>query len=534
MSAPKETPRQKMIGMMYLVLTAMLALNVSTEVLKSFITVNDAMEKTNLNYTEKNEALYDVFQRAYAANEAKVAEQWAKAQEVRAKSQELYDYIQQTKYEVVAKTEGVTIEEAKTLHPSEFGKQDNYDIPTNFFLGSEILKNGRAYILHDKIDEYRTFLLNALGKDTSKVSLKSLEVDGDYKDASGTPVDWETFNFSHTIIVADLALLNRLQTNIRNAESDVVSQLYSSVSEDDFKFDTISARVVPTTSNAVVGSDFEADIFVAAFDSRSKITATINGKTYEGEAGSIRYRIPSTSAGEKVLRGTIDVPSTFGIKSYPFEYTYNVSEPMATVSADAMNVLYMGVNNPISAIAAGVADKDIVIELEDTKDAKLIRKKPGSNASDSIYIRSGANKNKMVKINIYANSSQGRKLMGSKEFRIKETPLPSAKLNGLSSSSVQNVPLALLTHPQGGLVVDMPDFDLAIPKGKLRIISFKVQISRGNQLGYVMESNGSRFSKDMVENFRQCSPGNKVYFQDIQAETLNGKERLNDYTITID
>ena len=125
MSAPKETPRQKMIGMMYLVLTAMLALNVSTEVLKSFITVNDAMEKTNLNYTEKNEALYDVFQRAYAANEAKVAEQWAKAQEVRAKSQELYDYIQQTKYEVVAKTEGVTIEEAKTLHPSEFGKQDN-------------------------------------------------------------------------------------------------------------------------------------------------------------------------------------------------------------------------------------------------------------------------------------------------------------------------------------------------------------------------------------------------------------------------
>ena len=121
MSAPKETPRQKMIGMMYLVLTAMLALNVSTEVLKSFITVNEAMETTNKNYVKKNEGIYAIFQQAYAANEAKVADQWQKAMQVREKTKGLYDYIQQTKHELIAMTEGISIEEAKQLQPSDIG-----------------------------------------------------------------------------------------------------------------------------------------------------------------------------------------------------------------------------------------------------------------------------------------------------------------------------------------------------------------------------------------------------------------------------
>lgn len=525
MSAPKETPRQKMIGMMYLVLTAMLALNVSTEVLKSFITVNDAMEKTNKDYTERNEGLYAVFQRAYAANEAKVADQWNKAQQVRTRTAELYDFIQQTKYELIAKTEGVSIEEAKTLHPNDFSKQDNYDIPTNFFMGSEILKDGRAYVLHDKIDEYVSFLQNILGNDTSKVSLKALDVNEDYRDASGTPLSWEAFNFSHTIIVADLALLNRLQTTIRNTESDVVSQLYSSVSEDDFKFDTISARVVPTTSNIVVGTDFEADIFVAAFDSRSKITATINGEKYEGESGSIRYRIPATSAGEKVLRGTIDVPGTFGVKSYPFEYTYHVNQPIATVSADAMNVFYLGIKNPVSAMAAGVADKDIRVTISEGT-----LEKTGPGQYTALVKNVNVDKTKTVEIKVYARNGQGEKLMGSKQFRLKRVPDPVASIHGKESGLKEIRKNELLVA--GGLDVEMKDFDFDVPD--LKIVSFKVRLAQNGSLSSSMPSKGDKFSSEIVQMLQQSRRGNLVMFSDIVAQMPDGPRTLGDFTVSIE
>ena len=479
-----------MIGMMYLVLTAMLALNVSTEVLKSFITVNDAMEKTNKDYTERNEGLYAVFQRAYAANEAKVADQWNKAQQVRTRTAELYDFIQQTKYELIAKTEGVSIEEAKTLHPNDFSKQDNYDIPTNFFMGSEIL-----------------------------------DVNEDYRDASGTPLSWEAFNFSHTIIVADLALLNRLQTTIRNTESDVVSQLYSSVSEDDFKFDTISARVVPTTSNIVVGTDFEADIFVAAFDSRSKITATINGEKYEGESGSIRYRIPATSAGEKVLRGTIDVPGTFGVKSYPFEYTYHVNQPIATVSADAMNVFYLGIKNPVSAMAAGVADKDIRVTISEGT-----LEKTGPGQYTALVKNVNVDKTKTVEIKVYARNGQGEKLMGSKQFRLKRVPDPVASIHGKESGLKEIRKNELLVA--GGLDVEMKDFDFDVPD--LKIVSFKVRLAQNGSLSSSMPSKGDKFSSEIVQMLQQSRRGNLVMFSDIVAQMPDGPRTLGDFTVSIE
>ena len=521
MSAPKETPRQKMIGMMYLVLTAMLALNVSTEVLNSFVTVNDALEKTNQNYVKKNDGLYDIFQQAYAANEAKVADQWHKAQEVQAKTKELYNYLQQTKYELVAMVEGISIEEAKNLPTSEIGKQDNYDDPTRFFMGkNDVGKNGRAYVLHDMLDEYRLFLQSILGPDTSKVSLAALDVNGEYHDASGAVVNWETFNFYHTIIVADLALLNRLQTTVLNVESDVVSQLYSSVSEDDFKFDTISARVVPTSSNVVVGSDFEADIFVAAFDSKSKITATINGQQYEGEAGSIRYRVPANTTGEKTLSGTIDVPGTFGIRSYPFEFKYNVNEPMATVSADAMNVFYVGVDNPISAMAAGIPDKDIRVEISEGTLTKT-----GSGT----YIARVSKPGGKVFVKVFAKDGKTETLMGSKEFRIKRVPDPVARINGQDASKKKLDKNALVAA--GGLVVEMKDFDFDLPG--LKIASFNVQISRNQELTPVMASDGNRFSEDILNSFQQCRRGNKVFFTDIVAKMPDGNRSLNDIVITI-
>ena len=175
-----------MIGMMYLVYTALLALNVSAEVLKSFVTVNEALEITNENYRKKIEFTYNTFQRAFFANETKVEDKWNKALQVKEKSEEMYNFIEETKWGLIAASEGIPLEEAKVLNPRDIAKQDNYDDPTRFFVGvDEAAHNGKGYELVDKLNEYREFLINILGDDAEEVNLEALQTDGDYKNASG-------------------------------------------------------------------------------------------------------------------------------------------------------------------------------------------------------------------------------------------------------------------------------------------------------------------------------------------------------------
>lgn len=520
MSGAKETPRQKMIGMMYLVLTAMLALNVSVEVLKSFVTVNDALETTNANYHKKNEGMYQLFQNAYVNNEAKVGSQWEKAMEVRAKTDEMYDYLQQVKWEVMAITEGVPIEEAKNLNARDIGRQDNYDDPTRYFIGDVTTNKGKAFEMNQKLNEYRQFLIDILGDDAEKVSFDALRTDYPYEDASGKKVSWEIYHFYHTIIVADLAILNKIQASVLNAEYDVVSQLYSSVSEDDFKFDSISARVVPVSQNVLQGSHYEADIFVAAFDSKSKITATINGQKYEGEAGSIRYRVPASSLGEKRVSGTIDVPGTFGVKSYPFQFSYNVGVPTATVAADAMNVLYVGVDNPVSALAGGVPDKDTRVEITNGTLTKT-----GAGTYIARVTTPGVN----AEIKVYSTENgKSPVLMGSKTFRVKRVPDPVARING-QEVGVKRIDKNTLANA-GGLLVSMKDFEFEL---KLQVASFNVQVSRNQELSASMPSDGNKFTSSMIENFKRCRRGDKVFITDIMAQMPEGKRALGDMIITI-
>lgn len=522
MSGAKETPRQKMIGMMYLVYTALLALNVSVAVLDSFLTINEAMETTNQSYTQKNADLYQRFFTAYTANEDKVGEYWRKAKLVQEKTKEMFDYIQKTKIELIAFTEQIPYEEAEKLNPRNIGRQDNYDDPTRFFLGiDEHAKNGRAYELHHKLHEYRTFLLEQVHeRDKASIPLRTLHVEGTkWHNANGEEQSWEVFHFSHTIIVADLALLNKIQNDVLNAENDIVSYLYSSISDEDFKFDTISARVVPVSNSVITGSNFEASIFVAAFDSRAKITATIDGREYEGEGGAIHYKVPANTVGKRKVNGSIHVPASFGVKTYPFQFEYDVREATATVSADKMNVFYVGVDNPVSALAGGITDANTRVEIDHgtiTKVAPneyIVRvNKPGVDAT----------------VKIYAKENGKETLMGSKTFRVKRVPDPMARING-QEVGVKRIDKNTLANA-GGLLVSMKDFEFEL---SLKIASFNVQVSRDGELSPMMPSNGNKFSQNMIDNFKRCKRGDKVFITDVTAAMPEGNRTLGDMILTI-
>lgn len=163
MAGVKETPRQKMIGMMYLVLTAMLALNVSVEVLQAFVIVNESVEQTNTTIETRINEAYTQFHNQSVINPQKVGPHLEKAMLVKKYSDDLINYIDSIKYTVIALSERKTIDEIKNIPLGEIGSRDGYDVPTNFFIGQEGERR-EAAILKDKINAYKDNLLQFLRK----------------------------------------------------------------------------------------------------------------------------------------------------------------------------------------------------------------------------------------------------------------------------------------------------------------------------------------------------------------------------------
>ncbi|MFW5945144.1 MAG: hypothetical protein ACOCTU_07785, partial [Bacteroidota bacterium] len=181
MAGGKETPRQKMIGMMYLVLTAMLALNVSAEVLDAFRLVNEGIKSTTENFSKKNEATYKEFETEVAKNEQKARKWEDKASEVRARADSLYNYMQNLKVQMIKENQGKNIEQnkalveedgkVKVLHENVKG-EDKWDMVTRVMIGEGF--DGKAYDLKERINDFREFLLDYVDEDNTAV-IEALE-----------------------------------------------------------------------------------------------------------------------------------------------------------------------------------------------------------------------------------------------------------------------------------------------------------------------------------------------------------------------
>lgn len=246
MAGYKETPRQKMIGMMYLVLTALLALNVSKDILEAFVVVNESLVVTTENIQKKNNISYANFEKQNLINPNKVGPFYKKALQARYYANSLVQYIESLKKTIVGEAEGLDTATAAKLPLRDVQKKDNYDIPTNFFIGqSQDGSKGKARDLKDSITSFKK-RMKALLKDTIGLNLGLLTEDTD-NEIEGH-VNWEMKNFYHLIMAGVVTNLNRIVSEVRNAEFDVVNSLYREISAEDFKFDKIDAKVVPKSS----------------------------------------------------------------------------------------------------------------------------------------------------------------------------------------------------------------------------------------------------------------------------------------------
>lgn len=518
MSSGKETPRQKMIGMMYLVLTALLALNVSKDILDAFIVVNKGLENSNENYTYHNENLYSEFDLAKVIDPVRVTPNWKLAQEVKNKSTELTDFIDKLQKKIISQTEGVSQSIADTMQMENIDKKDSYDTPTNILIGdSEDGSAGASRELKTKLIAYQTQLTNyVLPEDRKNVKIDLNARDPEHSENNE---NWELYNFFNRPLVASVTILSKIKSDVKNAESVIVDYLLKQTESETMKFDTIAAKVIPQSNYVLLGEEYKSDIFIAAFSKTKKPEVIVGNynettKTFDGTPNSIevknglgKYVASTTREGVVAYSGTIKLRSPKGKEMlFPFKSEYIVAKPSLTVSADNMNVLYRGLDNPISVSVPGIPQEKLTVSATNVV---LVNKGSGK------YIVK-PNMDGKAEINVFATMENGEKRnMGTMTFRIKRVPVPVAKIGKIISTGIMSKGEL---SSQTGIGAFYDKFDFA---ATCKVVSFDVSYIT-NGLNASEPGEGNLFTAKHKNIFNNLRKNTKIYFENIKAVGPDG------------
>ncbi len=534
MAGYKETPRQKMIGMMYLVLTALLALNVSKEILDAFVVVNDSVEATSVNFTKKVNSLYRDFDQQYSINKDKVGPNYTKSQEVKRLSNELKQYVDSLKYHVIAKTEKIPFDTAKIIPLKNIKNKDNYDVPTRLLVGVEGVKKGQGYELKAKMEAYKKAILALIpAKDSSLVKI-GLDMDDEYRDADGIRQDWVQHNFYHTILAADITIFNKLINDIQNSEYDMVNYLFQGITKEDFKFSGVTARILPSSNYVFKGEPYTAEIFVAAIDETAKpkvdyvMGATewnnrfVNSATtITGDGGLVQMKINTSGMQPKeyTFAGRIGVlqPDGVSVEYHTFASSFYVAEPSANVSASKMNVFYRGVDNPIVISAAGVPKADLRYTIHG--DGQIAK------SSEGLVVK-GLRQKSVQKVTIKVASKDGKQL-GKQEFRVKDLPNPEISVRNMNEKGAV-ARQSFLVNPY--ILCSLPEyvnFDY-----KYKVVGFSMVINKNGDT-FIKHSNSNQLTQDMKDYIQSVRKNTLVVFTDIQVQGPIKKRDVGSFVVKV-
>ncbi len=459
MAGEKLSPRQKMISLMYLVLMALLALNVSKDILDAFVLINTSLESTVNNYGEKNDALYADFNAAKQFDPIKVTPFWEKAQEAKKASLDLVDYIKEIQTKLIEATEKISKEEADTLQLQYVKGKDNYDVPTNIMIGqSEDGSSGLARELKNELKDFRVKMAGLFTTEQQKALNIDLETD-EITTANGKE-NWEMGNFYHTPLAATVTILSKIQTDVKKVEYDVVSALLQKSGKKQFNFDTIVTKVIPNSNYVILGEDYKADVFLAAFsttqnpeiligkyDSAQNNIAVITD-TVPVENGLGQYTVSTNREGIFTYEGVLKLKKEGGKEElFPFKSEYIVARPSLVVSPDMMNVFYVGPNNPISVSVPGIPSENIRATI--TGSGYNISK----TANGKYNVKLHRNSPRNVDVNVTAVMQNGEsRSMGKMNFKVKKLPKPNAtfqKKSGefsLTLNKIKSYPIIKATY----------------------------------------------------------------------------------------
>lgn len=518
MAGGKTTPRQKMINMMYLVLTALLALNVSKEILNAFVIMNDGLTSTRVNLEDKNKDLLKIFKES-SQSQPKYRPAYDKAEQVHKLAEGLVKEVEDMKILLLNEAEpGTEALEGNKILLAKLGKKDDYDTPTRVMVGLETGPPGKGKELKAKLDNYVKTIMDKYVDPRDKDRLKTA-IFIDTKDPVKDPEEpeittWEAKIFHHTPMAAAIAHLSKIQGDIRKVESEAISYLFSAVTQRQISFDTFKAIATINEGFIFTGSSTEMTIGLGAYDSSQKLKIKLNGQMVGDDKikdGVAVIPINGGAVGEQVMKGEIYVfdPEKNAEVPYPFETKYTVGAPMATVSPTKMNVFYIGVENPVDITVSGVSASAVKPSVTGGtltgSNGKYIVKPTGQPGSKAV-------------VNVSATLPNGQtKAMGSMEFRVKRVPDPVAKYIGSKGG-----PMGLAQAKVGqGISCELENFDFALT---FTIASYTMGANIGGEYKEA-QCTGAAFNGQAKDILARLKTGSKIFFDNIKAKGPDGSTR---------
>ena len=293
-----NSPRQKMINLMYLVFIAMMALNVSSEVLDGFELVEGSLRTTIDNSSKRNQIVSGELDTYYQTNPTKVKEWYEKGQQVKKSSDSLYNYLQELKVRIVKEADG------KDGNVNNIVRKDDIEASSQIML-SPVTGEGKK--LKRSIENYRKFL-GELVTDPAKTKVLEASLNTESVRSGLTTRSWQESLFENMPVAAAVTMLTKLQSDVRYAEGEALNYLLSSVDVGDYRVNQITAQVIPQSQVVMRGSQYEANIVLSAVDSTKRPKIVVNG-TELPEANKGMFRVTASSSGTFPLKGYIEMPA---------------------------------------------------------------------------------------------------------------------------------------------------------------------------------------------------------------------------------
>ena len=504
-----NSPRQKMINLMYIVFIALMALNVSSEVLEGFALVDNSLRTSIGNTSNRNDIISSELHSYYQANPAKAEEWYMKSLQVKKSSDSLYNYIESLKDRIVKIADG------KDGDVTNIRKKDDLEAASRIMLAPI---NGEGKKLKGSIDLYRKNIAGMVD-DPGKMAVIEATLSTVPPEKAGINTHtWEEALFESMPVAAAVTLLTKLQSDIRYAQGEVLNNLLSSVDIGDYRVNKMEAQVIPESQIVMRGTPYRGSIVLSAVDSTKRPAIYINNEKLPEENNGI-FAINTGSVGTFPLKGYIEMPNADGsMLRRDFESEYFVTEPSVTIAPSLMNVLYAGIINPIQIAVPGIPSGSITATMTNgslAREGDVWNAKPTTVGTEAV-------------VSVNARTADGRTVpMGNRTFRVRPLPDPLPYFEYKDQNG--NV-----REFRGGRIpkknlMETPGIMAAINDGildiKFTVLRFEITYpdSFGNMINEPVE--GGNFSERQKNYIRGLARGKQFWINRVVARGPDGIER---------
>lgn len=523
MAGMKETPRQKMIGMMYLVLTALLALQVSDALLQKFTLLNNSLELANQSSLQKNKNLVEGIKEKVQElpNPDAYAQVIKDAESTRKKADDLVAYISGIKSELVEASGGFDPETGNLKNPKE--EEKVYEIMVN------AKRDGKAYELVGMFDQYIKDLLAVADSGTvfSPLALDAKDDPIVSKDANQNNKDFAELNFEQTPIPAALATLSQKQAEIRRYEGEVLGQLAAKVGAKEIKFDKVFAQVSANANTVVAGMDYEAEVFIAATSSGFVPRMSVNGNAIPVQDGRGKYKV-KTSGGnydenglsKRSYTATVSYQSPDGPKTESITTNYFVLKPTYNFETATLPALYLGCANRLSVVSPGLGS------LWNPSFSAEGGEAIAGNSRGKVTIVPNTSK-----VSVLINNAGN--LLGKETFNVRRVPRPEVLFfgNGGQLDEKRGVDAAAIRSIEARAVAEESFKETNPEDANFRVAELYVALARGTRKIDDMTLQGGGSISRLIS---QAESGDRIYLEvkNVQRKNFKGVIENIPYSLT--